>query len=419
MTRLVLAVSRETEERILEPVLERGHDVLARLGPLDDVAEIVARTRPDALLADGDVMSEELLARCDDCGCRAVAVCSDEGQRRHVSRLGLREHVDSHASIAQLEAAIAGPDVSTATAERSRGIVTSVWGPAGAPGRTTLAISLSVELAALGARVCLIDADTWGASVAQMLGMLDESPGFAAACRLAGHGALTHDELDRISERYPVADGSLVVLTGLTRASRWPELTTSRVTDTVETCRQWVDHVVIDTGFSLESDEEISSDLFAPRRNAATLAALRASDRVMAVGRADPVGISRYLRQHAELLEVVAGIPVHTVMNRVRSGPIGVAPAGQIASTLQRFGGIEKPTMIANDDRAADAALLEGRSLREVAPRSPAGAAIASLARSMMPEAATPATRRERRARSAPTQHPRAWRLSGRATSSP
>ena len=54
--------------------------------------------------------------------------------------------------------------------------------------------------------------------------------------------------------------------------------------ETLEACRDWVEYVVVDTGFSLESDEEISSDLFAPRRNAATLAALRVADRIVAVG---------------------------------------------------------------------------------------------------------------------------------------
>lgn len=419
MTRLVLAVARATEERILEPLLERGHDILARLGPLDDIAEIVTRTHPEALLADGDVITEDLLAHCDDEGCRVVAVCADETQRRHAAHIGLRDMVDEYAGVAQIEKVLSGPELGTDPDEASTGRVTAVWGPAGAPGRTTVATSLSVELAALGAHVCLIDADTWGASVAQMLGMLDESPGFAAACRLAGQDALTYDEVERISESYPVPRGSLSVLTGLTRSARWPELTTSRVTDTIALCRRWADHVIVDTGFSLESDEEISSDVFSPRRNAATLAALRASDRILAVGRADPIGVTRYLRVHPELLEVVGGIPVHTVMNRVRSGPIGVAAPSQITSTLQRFGGIDKPTLIAHDERAADAALLEGRTIREVSPRSPVAAAIRGLARGMVPEAALPATRRERRAQAAVKENTRAWRLSGRARTSP
>ena len=44
--------------------------------------------------------------------------------------------------------------------------VVAVWGPTGAPGRTTIAVTLATELAALGITV-LVDADTYGGSVAQ------------------------------------------------------------------------------------------------------------------------------------------------------------------------------------------------------------------------------------------------------------
>ena len=148
-----------------------------------------------------------------------------------------------------------------------------MWGPAGAPGRTTTAIALAAELAAAGLRVALVDADTIGAAVAPSLGLLDEAPGLAAACRLAAAGALTGAELDRVAQRYRCARGELLVLTGIGRPARWPELSADRVTKVLEQCRSWADHTVVDTGFNLEADEEIVSDLFAPRRNAATLAA--------------------------------------------------------------------------------------------------------------------------------------------------
>jgi len=73
----------------------------------------------------------------------------------------------------------------------TRGAVIAVWGPAGAPGRTSLAIAIAGELAASGHSVALADADTHGAAIAPSLGLLDEAPGFAAACRLAGTNALT------------------------------------------------------------------------------------------------------------------------------------------------------------------------------------------------------------------------------------
>ena len=73
----------------------------------------------------------------------------------------------------------------------ARGTVVTVWGPGGAPGRSSLAIAIAAELGAAGVYTALGDADTHGASIAPALGLLDEAPGFAAACRLAGAGALT------------------------------------------------------------------------------------------------------------------------------------------------------------------------------------------------------------------------------------
>ena len=55
-----------------------------------------------------------------------------------------------------------------------------------APPRHTLA----AEVASRGGEVLLVDADTYGGCVAQSLGLLDEAPGIAAACRAAEQGSL-------------------------------------------------------------------------------------------------------------------------------------------------------------------------------------------------------------------------------------
>ena len=65
----------------------------------------------------------------------------------------------------------------------------AVWGPAGAPGRTTVATGLAAVLATRGPTM-LVDADPYGGSVAQVLGVLDEVSGLLAAARLAGSGTL-------------------------------------------------------------------------------------------------------------------------------------------------------------------------------------------------------------------------------------
>lgn len=248
--------------------------------------------------------------------------------------------------------------------------VVAVWGPAGAPGRTTIAVTLAAELAVRGLRVCLVDADTYGGTIAPALGLLDEAPGFAAACRLAGSDSLDAGELDRIALTYGGTAAPFRVLTGIGRPHRWPELSRDRVARAIEACRLWSDVVIVDTGFNLETDEEVSSDLLAPRRNAATIATLRAADVVVAVGAADPVGLARLLRTHADLLETVTTDRVHVVANRVRASVLGIDPAGQVRQSLERFGGIIDPVLIADDPSAADAALLSARTVVDVAPRS-------------------------------------------------
>jgi Flp pilus assembly CpaE family ATPase len=259
----------------------------------------------------------------------------------------------------------------------SRGRVIAVWGPGGSPGRTSLAIALAGELAASGESVALADADTHGAAVAPALGLLDEAPGFAAACRLAATDALTPAELDRVAT--PHRDG-FRVLSGIGRPARWPELTGDRVGGVMDAVRGWAGITVFDVAASLEHDEELQSDVAAPRRNAATLEVLRRADVVVAVAAADPVGLARFLRGYAELLDQVTPDRILPIANKVRSGSVGLDPAGQVRATLERFGGIRPRHLIPWDPAGFDAALLSGRSLGFAAPRSSARAVVRKLA---------------------------------------
>ena len=404
MADLAFALDRDDEDRLAAALVERGHRVDARIGPLADPVAALAGRRPDVLIvsADADRLTAELLAACDGNGIRILALASSAAGRRNAAALGLYDVLDAGADADAVDAVIGGRRIVEASPVPigRRGTVVAVWGPAGAPGRTTVAVSLATELAAAGTVVALVDADTHSASIAPVLGMLDEAPGFAAACRLAGQDGLSRAELDRIRQPYPVHGGTLNVLTGIPRASRWPELSTERVSRTIAACRDWADYVVVDTGFSLENDEEISSDLFAPRRNAATLAALRSADRVVAVGAADPIGLARYLRAYPDLVEVIEERQVTSVINKVRPGVAGLNPNGQVRSTLQRFGGIGDPILVPSDPRGTDAALLAGRALRDVSPRSPALAAISRLVvDGILPAAVPSAGRRGHRRR--------------------
>ena len=272
-----------------------------------------------------------------------------------------------------------------------RGRIVAVWGPTGAPGRTTIATTLAAEVASRGAEVLLLDADTYGGCIAQTLGLLDEAPGIAAACRAAEQGGL---DVPALSGLAPVVLPGLRVLTGLPKAERWPEVRAAALERVLELSRSLVSLVVVDCGFCLEDDVELSYDTVAPRRNEATLTSLAAADTVVAVGGADPVALQRFVRGLQELGTVPSPQPI-PVVNRVRSASIGSRPEARITASLQRFAGLEEVRFVPDDPAAVDAAVLAGRSVVEQAPESPVRSAVGDLASVVAPWTA-PAARRPR-----------------------
>ena len=260
------------------------------------------------------------------------------------------------------------------------GKIIAVWGPAGSPGRTLLAVNMAAELAAEGKSVLLVDADSYGASVAGFLGLLDESAGLAQACRLADQGLLGPEALLRTAVPVVTRTGTFRVLTGITRADRWTELRAAALSLVLAQARHDVEVTVIDTGFCLESDEELSFDTMAPRRNAATLTSLEQADTVFAVGAADSIGVPRLVRGLAELGLAVPTASPRVVLNRVRRSAVGRSPERQLREAWERYGpAAPLQAFLPDDPGATDVALLAGSLLAEAAPDSPLRRGIAAL----------------------------------------
>jgi len=238
-----------------------------------------------------------------------------------------------------------------------------------------------------------VDADVYGGVVAQVLGLLDESPGLAGAARQASVGTLDGDALARLAW---TVRPHLRVLTGLARADRWPELRPRAVTAVLDEARRLAELTVVDCSFCLEEDEELSFDTAAPRRNGATLAVLDGADTVICVSGADPVALQRTVRALGELREVLPEVEPVVVINQVRRGPVPGDARAEIAEALERFAGREVRFFLPADRRATDAALAAGRTLAEVAAGSPLRAGLRSLAATVagVPE---PAARRRLR----------------------
>ncbi|MGY2874016.1 MinD-like ATPase involved in chromosome partitioning or flagellar assembly [Marmoricola sp. URHA0025 HA25] len=262
-----------------------------------------------------------------------------------VRRVSVREVV------ADPETAELAPSGETAA---GRGRVLAVWGPAGAPGRTTVAVGLADGLASAGHRIVLVDADPYGGTVAQHLGVLDEMSGLLAVARMANLGTLDRAALVRCCRG---VGARLDVLTGLPRADRRVEVRPG-VLGTVLDVAAGLGDVVVDCGFCLEDAEVPLS------RDRMTIEVLETADEVVVVGSAEPSGLARLARGLVELRDVAGGTPVRVVVNRMRP-TLGWSErdiVGMVEGYVRPVG----MHFLPEDRVTADRALVAGRALGEV-----------------------------------------------------
>jgi Flp pilus assembly CpaE family ATPase len=398
-----------------------GVSVVRRCVDLADLLATAATGQARAALLSADLrrLDRDALTRLAVAGVAVVGLVppGDEDAERRLRQLGVSNVLPSDATAAAISAAVveavvaltpspadlaglaeprralpAAPGApATAEAAVGSGRLVAVWGPTGAPGRTTVAVGLASELAALGWPTLLVDADVYGGVVAQVLGLLDEAPGLAAACRQANTGALDLPALAGLARQ---VSPTLRVLAGIARPDRWPELRPSALEVVLSLATALAAVTVVDCGFSLEQDEELSYDTMAPRRNGATLAVLQQADTVLAVGSADPVGLQRLVRGLAELKEVVGARPT-VVVNRLRGSAVPGGAEAEVRAALARYAGVEDLWVVPLDTAGVDGAVAVGRTLTEAAPTSPARQALQALAASLV-GAPTPAPKRRR-----------------------
>ncbi|MET1021994.1 MAG: P-loop NTPase [Arthrobacter sp.] len=364
------AVVAEGSKELTASLVDRLSAVGVAVVVLTDDAEEAVRLRGIGVSAEPTGVDAAALAgRIEG----AVALLAGRDPR-------LREGVSSGGANAGPAAELAASTAAKGPERSAEGQIIAVWGPAGSPGRTTLAANMAAELAAEGKSVLLVDADSYGASVAAVLGLLDEAAGLAQACRLADQGLLDGEALLRIAAPVVTKVGTFRVLTGITRADRWTELRSAALSLVLARAREVADVIVVDTGFCLESDEELSFDTMAPRRNAATLRSLELADKVFAVGAADSIGVPRLVRGLAELESAVPHASPLVVLNKVRQSAVGRSPERQLRDAWARYGpAAPLSAFLPSDPDSSDAALLSGSLLLEVAPDSPLRRGIAAL----------------------------------------
>jgi MinD-like ATPase involved in chromosome partitioning or flagellar assembly len=233
----------------------------------------------------------------------------------------------------------------------------AVWGPAGAPGRSTVAAAVAAELARRRRPTVLVDADPYGGTLGQALGVLDEVSGLLAAGRWAVSGQLA----ERFTSVQRGLGPCLSIITGLPRPERWTEVRAEALEEVVDLARRAGD-VVLDTGFGLDDDPgpQVGGR---PSRDRLTTTALESADEVLVVGAADPVGLSRLARGVVDVRRLLPTTPLRVVVNRMRPS-LGWSEK-DISRMVADVARAESLHFLPDDRAAVDRALVAGRTLLE------------------------------------------------------
>jgi MinD-like ATPase involved in chromosome partitioning or flagellar assembly len=298
-----------------------------RLVPLHDAAEAFGDV--DVMVIDDTLtfLTPVEVMALRDRGVRVVGVHDPSGRagrgRGALERLGVDAVVSADAGPEALVEVVADLGPARLRRARSNGrapagrapgpdtsegsVVVAVGGGSDSPGRTEAAIAVAHWLARWGERVLLVDLDEHNPSVARRLGY-HLTPNVLDALAAVATGA---DIGQAIGRRAAVGGGEVgfSVVPGLANPGDWAQL--HDVANLLDAAARHWRYLVVDTGPVCGSDQVPPGGT----RNAATRAALRRADHVVAVCNGTRSGVLRFLDWAADAAELVDA-PVTVAINR-------------------------------------------------------------------------------------------------------
>jgi Mrp family chromosome partitioning ATPase len=287
-----------------------------RVGGLDAVVTVGAPAWLD----------RELIEQVRTAGASFVGMADDPFEAERLLRLGALL-VAPDGDIGSIVAACSSPapPSSIDAPETERGKLVAFWGPKGSPGRTRLAIETAFALAQTRPATALVDADTYGGDILQLLGVQEELPTIVWAARMALKNELDLAHMSGSLRR--VSSVGPVLLPGIARSELWPEVSSNGWRRLLEILRANFDHLLVDTGFCLEPDDASSSE----GRNRVARTTVSESDHVAAVLSADAAGLRHFLWGFDQLRELIDPDRILVVANRVEPGS-----EGEVVEILRR-----------------------------------------------------------------------------------
>jgi MinD-like ATPase involved in chromosome partitioning or flagellar assembly len=315
--------------------------------------------------ARSDLLHDSLVRVADAAGLSLVALITGTAGEEVARGCGVSLRVRQPGDLHHILHPHRPPPVAASDQRSPTGLSIAVWGPTGAPGRTTVATSLASLMAGRGLRVVVIDADSRSGAIAPALGLLDEVPGFIASCRLADRGQLTPEDLRRLAHRYEQGGVSVDVLTGVTSGRHYPAVTSDTVAEVLEMAKSMWEVVIIDTGSDVASAgrEPQASEL-------AATTSLVVSDEAIALCQATPVGVARFARVIEDATTLRRGKPFPVVLNGVDPARRSLSDDATLREALRRFAGVSTLQVLARDAAACRQAEMLGVSVADCVPGS-------------------------------------------------
>lgn len=333
---------------------ESGVDIVRRCTDFDELFS-AALTAPGATAvigADLPRLSSSGLQRLAEACVPVLGLADDDAARRSLHGMGvdevLRLDADPTATVGELVTLVSGGRprpalvaVGSPTTERSN--LVAVWGPPGAPGRTSVAVAIADECSRAGTDTLLIDADPVAPAVAAVLGLCDDVP-----------------TIDQLGRRAPNSDptGADVAALACRLGSRLRLI--AGAVDATPPTSLWTlaaaraELVVVDAG-----PGPVLPDGLLP-----------AASLLVGVAAGEPINLARFVTRWPALVAATPGIARRIVVTRVRRDAVGGSER-TIADVLDEHG-VGTPWFVPDDRNAYDAALLSGRTLAEAASGSPA-----------------------------------------------
>ncbi len=269
----------------------------------------------------------------------------------------------------------AGPTTPTlqanADASDVGGRLIAVWGPPGAPGRTTTAIALAQQLSSEGSEVLLVDADTTSPGIGPALCMEPDGSGLIAACHHGERGTLDVGVLARLAR---AVDDQLRVLTGISHVSRRVELRAAAMSRLWQTSMLLAPMCVVDVGGcvddgSLALDADVADFGINSSGHTAAVTALGVADELVVVSSCEPNAISRLLSYLPAIRSLAPSARLRVVVNRVRTPLVRTSSAAQeLRQFVETHTKADNVVLVREDRQAIDAAIARGLTPFELNP---------------------------------------------------